>query len=131
MTQLIDTSRLNLEIIGRGAWIECEDDYIRARMPQCGEPDYVEMAVRLKRPVEVVVGRVKHLRTRKPKPESPPRHPRRNDWTPAMDAILIAAAKEADTKGKRPPWRDYVAQLGKTYEAIKARVRLLRYYGKM
>lgn len=131
MTQLIDTSRLNLEIIGRAAWAACEDDHIRDSLPERGEPDYVALAVQLKRPVEIVVGRVKFLRKRRPKPESPQRHPRHNDWTPDMDAVLITAAREAEAIGKRPPWREYVTQLGKSYEAVKARARLLRFYGKM
>jgi hypothetical protein len=37
--------------------------------------------VQLKRPVEIVVGRVKFLRNRKPKPDKPQRHPRRGRGT--------------------------------------------------
>ena len=126
MTQLIDTSRLNLEIIGRAAWVQCEDDFLREHLPERGEPDYVALAVRLKRPVENVVGRVKYLRKRRPKKQSTARK-----WTPELDAALVAAQTAADQIGKRPKWTDLVEPLGFTAAAIKARVRQLRYYGKM
>jgi hypothetical protein len=127
MTQLIDTSRLNLEIIGRAAWVKCEDDFICERLPERGEPDYVALAVRLKRPVENVVGRVKFLRKRnKPKRQSTARK-----WTPELDAMLIKAQAEADGVGKRPQWAGLAEPMGFTAAAIKARVRQLRYYGYM
>jgi hypothetical protein len=127
MTQLIDTSRLNLEIIGRAAWAACEDDFLHENLPDRGEPDYVALAVRLKRPVENVVGRVKFLRKRnRPKRQSTARK-----WTPERDAVLIKAQAEADKIGKRPKWADLAEPMGFTAAAIKARVRQLRYYGYM
>lgn len=126
MTQLIDTSRLNLEIIGRAAWVQCEDDFLREHLPERGDPDYVALAVRLKRPVENVVGRVKYLRKRRPKKQSTARK-----WTPEMDAVLFAAQAKADEMGKVPKWADLADPLGVSYAAVKARVRQLRYYGKM
>ena len=122
MTQLIDKTRLNLEIMAHAPWLPCEDDFLDENTPDAGEPDYVALAVRLKRPVGGVVDRVNERRWAKK--QRKPAEPR--TWTDRMDAMLTAEAAKARAESRPPRWLEIGLTLGMTKEAVKGRVRRLR-----